>query len=66
MNLEASTERCAFTVYEFCKAHRISRAHLHDLWKEGTGPRFFLAGTKKLISREAAADWRGERKTEAA
>jgi hypothetical protein len=62
-NTSPQQTRCVFTVAEFCEAHRICRAHLYDLWREGTGPRFMLAGTKKLISFEAAADWRRQRET---
>jgi predicted DNA-binding transcriptional regulator AlpA len=54
-------ERAAFTVNEFCEAHRISRAKLYCMWGDGTGPRRMKIGTKTLISVEAAADWRRER-----
>jgi hypothetical protein len=53
--------RAAFTVSEFCAAHRISRTKLYELWAAGTGPRFFYIGVKKIITAEAAADWRRER-----
>jgi hypothetical protein len=56
----------AFTVAEFCEAHRISRSWLYAEWKAGRGPRFMRAGTKKIITMEAAADWRCEREAEAA
>jgi hypothetical protein len=56
----------AYTVDEFCTAHRISRGLLYKLWREGKGPRFFLAGTKRRISNEAARDWRGEGENDAA
>jgi hypothetical protein len=48
----------AFTVIEFCKAHRISRSFLYSEWKAGRGPRFMRAGVKRIITFEAAADWR--------
>jgi hypothetical protein len=48
----------AYTVNEFCAAHRISRAKLYQLWAAGLGPRFMHVGTKRIISIEAAADWR--------
>ena len=54
-------EQPIFTIAEFCAVHRISRSRLYQEWKEGTGPRFFHVGTKVLITREAAADWRRER-----
>ena len=55
----------AYTVPEFCIAHRVGRTALYKLWGEGKGPRRFQIGTgrssKVLISVEAAADWRRER-----
>jgi hypothetical protein len=56
-----TNNRAAFTVSEFCAAHRISRTKLYELWAAGTGPRFFCIGVKKIITAEAAADWRRER-----
>jgi hypothetical protein len=53
--------RQAFTIREFCEAHRISRTALYKHWEAGTGPRRMHNGTKNLISVEAAADWRRER-----
>jgi predicted DNA-binding transcriptional regulator AlpA len=52
------TERAAYTVSEFCAAHRISRSTLYELWAAGAGPRFILVGSKRIITVEAAADWR--------
>jgi hypothetical protein len=52
--------RAAYTVSEFCDAHRISRSKLYELWAAGVGPRFVRIGTKKIITIEAAADWRRE------
>ena len=56
----------AFTVAEFCEAHRISRSFLYSEWKAGRGPRFMRAGVKRIITGEAAADWRREREAAAA
>lgn len=53
-------ERAAYTVTEFCTSHRISRSKLYDLWAAGAGPRFVKIGTKRIITTEAAADWRRE------
>jgi hypothetical protein len=50
--------RAAYTVSEFCDAHRISRSKLYQLWSARLGPRFILIGTKKIITTEAAANWR--------
>jgi hypothetical protein len=57
--------RAAYTLSEFCEAHRISRSQLYKYWQKGQGPRFFWVGTKRCISIEAAADWRREREAEA-
>jgi hypothetical protein len=59
-------DRAAFTITEFCEAHRISRSKLYQLWAAGIGPRFMKIGAKVLISVEAAADWRREREQAAA
>jgi len=62
MSLEHSSvrdgARCAFTVAEFCEAHRISRSWLYAEWKGGRGPKVKLIGSKKIITAEAAAAWR--------
>jgi hypothetical protein len=50
--------RCAFTVAEFCEAHRVSKSWLYAEWAAGRGPRVKLIGTKKIITAEAAAEWR--------
>jgi hypothetical protein len=54
-------ERDAYGVAEFCQRHGISRGYLYSLWRRGQGPRFMRAGDRRLISREAGADWRRER-----
>ncbi len=51
-------EKDAYSVDEFAARHDISRAYLYLLWKRGQGPRFMQVGARRLISREAAADWR--------
>ena len=52
------TERDAYSVEEFCNRHGISRAYLYLLWRRGAGPRFMQVGARRLISKEAAFDWR--------
>lgn len=62
MNAAASSQEAkAFTVDEFCTAHRVSRGLLYKLWAAGTGPRIMRAGARVLISVEAAAEWRAAR-----
>jgi hypothetical protein len=48
----------AFTVPEFCAAHRISRAMFYILARGGRGPRIMKCGRRTLVSAEAAAEWR--------
>ena len=50
--------QAAYTIFEFCDAHRISRTHLHNLQKAGKGPRIMKVGKRVLISMDSAADWR--------
>jgi hypothetical protein len=57
--------REVFSVDEFCVAHSISRAFLYKLWRDGQGPRAMSVGSRKLISHEAAAEWRRSCETEA-
>lgn len=54
----AREEIAAYTINEFCRAHRIGRATLYELWKRGIGPRYFNIGGHRRISVEAAADFR--------
>ena len=48
----------AFTIRQFCESHNIGRSRLFELWKEGEGPAVMVVGRKRLISVEAAAEWR--------
>lgn len=61
------TERGAWSVDEFCKAHDFGRVKFYELLKEGRGPRIMKIGKRTLISVEAAAEWRRrmEQETEA-
>jgi hypothetical protein len=54
-------DQAAYSIDEFCKAHRIRRAMYYKLDHQGLGPRVMRVGTRALISKEAAADWRRER-----
>ncbi len=55
----------AFTIAEFCRAHRISQSMYFKQRALGLGPREMVVGTRKLISQEAAAEWRKARETAA-
>jgi hypothetical protein len=48
----------AYTVKEFCAAHRISVAFYYELKREGRGPREIELNTRRIISAEAAREWR--------
>jgi hypothetical protein len=61
----AREEIAAYTIDEFCRAHRVGRATLYELWKRGIGPRYFLVGSHRRISVEAAADYRAAREAAA-
>jgi hypothetical protein len=58
--------RAAFTVPEFCEAHRISPAKYYEMKREGWGPAEMSVGRRRLISYEAASVWRREREVETA
>lgn len=54
-------EREAFTIREFCRAHRISEPLYFKMKKMGKGPREMHALGRVMISIEAAAEWRRAR-----
>jgi hypothetical protein len=51
----------AFSVPEFCDAHRISKAQYYLLKAQGLAPVEMVVGGRRIISYEAAAQWRRER-----
>jgi hypothetical protein len=51
-------EPAAYSVDEFCSAHSISRSMFYKICGLGLGPRIMRIGTRRMISRESAADWR--------
>jgi hypothetical protein len=53
----------AFTIQEFCDAHRISRAHYYNLKRLGLAPDETAVGDRVIITVEAAARWRKQRTT---
>jgi hypothetical protein len=55
------TPAAVYSVNEFCRAHRCSRATLYNWCNAGIGPRLMRVGGRTYISVEAAADWRRER-----
>jgi hypothetical protein len=51
----------AYSIREFCLAHRISIDTYFRLARQGLGPVTMKAGARTLISIEAAAQWRRDR-----
>ena len=58
--------RAAFTIPEFCEAHRFSQAKYYEMKREGWGPAEMSVGRRRLISYEAASVWRREREVKTA
>jgi hypothetical protein len=58
-------EADAYSVDEFCARHRISPQLFYKLKPQGLMPATFNVGTRVLISREAAAEWRRARESAA-
>jgi hypothetical protein len=56
----------AYSIDEFCKRHRISVQLFYKLKPQGLAPATFNAGTRVLVSKEAAARWRAEREAASA
>lgn len=48
----------AYDVSTFCKVHSIGRTFFYRLLKEGRGPKIMKIGSRRLISVEAAREWR--------
>ena len=56
----AAPDKLALTIHDFCRLHSISEFLFYQLDKEGRAPRTMSVGSKRLISIEAAAEWRRE------
>ncbi len=56
-----SLDRAAYTIPEFCAAHRFSRSHYYNLKGRGLGPDEIRLGDRVLITVEAAIRWRKAR-----
>jgi hypothetical protein len=50
--------RAAYTIAEFCQAHRISQSFYFKIRQLGLGPRECRALNKITITDESAAEWR--------
>jgi hypothetical protein len=58
---EPEVPRAAYSIPEFCTAHRICEAFYYKLRAAGLGTREMRTGRKVTISMEAAKEWRRAR-----
>jgi len=56
----------AYSIAEFCHAHRLSIAFFYVLQKRGEGPTVMKVGKRTLVSDEAARHWRERMESAAA
>ena len=56
-----SVSPAAYSIAEFCAAHRFSIDFYFRLQRDGIGPRVMRIGGRTLISHEAAEAWRRDR-----
>jgi hypothetical protein len=61
-----SVPPAAYSIAEFCSAHRISVDHYFALQRKGEGPKVMKAGARTLISVESAEAWRRAREAASA
>ncbi len=54
----SQTDKPAYSIAEFCKAHGISRSYFYELDRQGMAPRTMHLGRRRLVSKEEAARWR--------
>jgi hypothetical protein len=54
-------DRAAYSIPEFCAAHRFSKSHYYALRRRGLGPAETRLGVRVVISVEAATRWRKAR-----
>ena len=62
----SDTDSPVYTVNDFCRAKRISRSLLYSLWRQGRGPRYFLAGARRRITEQPRQEWRQQLEAETA
>jgi hypothetical protein len=58
---DTNTTPAAYSIREFCIAHRISEAKYFALKAKGEGPIEMRVGRRRLISHESASEWRHDR-----
>lgn len=47
-----------FSIKQFCAAHGLSRTLFYTLLKQNKAPRLMYVGRRRMISHDAAAEWR--------
>ena len=62
---EQKPEPAAYTAEQFCEAHGISMSSFRKMRREGWAPDIMMFGTRHMISRESAREWRKAREEEA-
>ena len=55
----------AYSIRQFCRDHNISESMYFKMRAMGLGPREMAVGSRRLISQEAAAEWRKAREAAA-
>ena len=58
---DADADADAYSIAAFCKRHGISESFFFKLKSQGLGPRVMRIGSRVLITREAASEWRQQR-----
>ena len=58
-----TTNTNALSVEEFCNAYGISTSFFYKLMKQGKAPTTMQLGARRLISSEAAEQWRKQMET---
>ena len=48
----------AYSIIEFCRTYGLGRSTFYRLQSAGNAPRIMAVGRRRLITREAADEWR--------
>jgi hypothetical protein len=51
----------SYTVNDFCRAERIARSQLYDMWSHGIGPDYYLNGFSRRITEDSRQKWQRKR-----
>lgn len=55
----------SFSINQYVDAYNSSRTKLYAAWRAGRGPKFYLHGKHRRITREAAGEYQAELQAEA-